>query len=485
MMFRMKFRALVKPAGTTIFMTALALAFSSCAMLGSGGGRKPASANDSKSGYRLRPFEEKTLENGLKILYVPDEALPYISLSLMVRSGAAQDPENQPGLASFVAEMLDKGTRKRSATQIADELGKLGADFDASASADYSLVSLSGLSHHGEQMLGNLAEIVMQPVFSDVEIERTRKNFLAQIERRLDHPDVFASNAFSQYLYGSHAYAHPAIGTEKSVRSLKKKNIIQHYLRFYRPNNTLLAVVGKITPEFKSKVETAFGAWEKREIPTVPFGKVPEIKGVQIELIDKPGLVQTQIRMGELGIKRQDPDFLALRIGNTILGGAFASRLNDRIRKDLGLTYSISSAFDARADVGPFGISTFTKNQSVGQVVSESVKVLAEFKSGGVTKEEVERAKGYLKGVFPSAIETAEKLAFNLMALRLYGIPDSYLTNYLSDIDSLSTSDINRAIRSHIDEKNIKVVVFSNAAEARPQLEKLGTIEVKQASEIE
>lgn len=437
-----------------------------------------------EAGYTLPNYEEKTLSNGLRILYVHDDKLPYVSYSLVVRGGATYDPGSQPGLAALVAELLDKGTAKRSAPQIANDLGQIGADFNSSASVDYSYVGASALSTQAEALLANLVEVVTDPSFPTKEIERARAQMLAQIERRIDNPGMFADLAWMDSLYGNHPYARPVLGTMKSVRTIRKKNIIQYYLRHYRPNNSILAVTGKFTPELKSKIESSFSAWQKRDVEPPTFGPVPEIKGVQIRLVDKPGLVQSQIRIGHKGIRRQNEDFLTLRVANTILGGAFASRLVDRVRKDLGLTYSINSHFDARQDAGPFEISTFTKNETTGQAVSEILKVLGEFKEKGVTKEEVHRAKGYLKGIFPTAIETPEKLAFNLLLLRLYSIPDTYLSNYLSEIDRIDADDVNNVIKKYIDEKNVRIVVYTSAPQVLPQLQPLGNVETKKATEL-
>jgi zinc protease len=432
-------------------------------------------SREASSGYRLAPFTEKLLPNGLRVLFVPDDKLPYISYSLLIRSGSAQDPSGQAGLSSFVAEVLDKGTVKRGAPEVARDLDRLGAEFDASASYDYSMVGLSGLSIHGEVLLSNLIEIVTQPAFSDAEIERTRKQTLAQIERRVDNPDAYTDLAFAEYLFGNHPYGRPVGGSLESVRSIKKKNIIQHYLRHYRPGQSILAVIGKITPDLQSKIEKEFGAWTNRDVPSDTFPPIPKVQGKKFRLVDKPGLVQAQIRIGHPGIRRDSDQFLALRVANTILGGAFASRLNDRLRKELGLTYSVSSFFDARQDVGPFEISTFTKNESIGQAVAETLKLIGQFRQDGVTSAEVERAKGYLKGIFPTAIETPEKLALNLLILRNYGIADSYLTNYLGEIDRLSVADVNRAIRAHISEENVKVVVHASASAALAQLQPLAS----------
>ncbi len=442
------------------------------------------SSNNSKSEYHLRPYHEQTLANGLKILYVEDAALPYITYNLMLKSGSAEDPETTPGLSNFVAELLDKGTAKHDATKLADAMALLGADFNASVGDDYTMASASTLSTHGEELLNLMVEILLQPSFSENEVDRVRKQILAHLEKQIDNANSFADTVWEDYLFSSHPYGKPASGNLKSIESIKRKHIIQHYLKTYRPNNAFLAVVGKFTPELQQKIETAFSPWQARDVAPMTFPAVPAIHGVQIRLVDKPGMVQSQIRLGEPGIKRSNPDFLTLRVANTVLGGGFASRLVDKVRKQLGLTYSISSGFDARLDVGPFEVSTFTKNQTVGQTISETLKVLSEFREKGVTSTEVDRAKGYLKGVFPAAIETAEKLAYNLLLLRLYGIPDTYLTDYLKSIEQISTSDVNKAIKKYFDDKNLKVLVYSSS-EVLPQLQPIGVVDLKSAASLE
>lgn len=446
--------------------------------------------NKGELAYRLPEYEEKTLANGLTVLFVPDDKLPYVSFSLLVRVGGVQDPAGLSGLSSMVAELLDKGTKKRSAPQIASDLGLMGAEFGASASIEHTSVTASSLSMQAEPLLKNFIEIVTEPTFSEKEVERMRKQTVSAIERRVDSPESFADIAFEELLYGTHPYARSVLGSVKSINSIKKKHIIQHYLRYYRPNNSILAVVGKYTPELKRKIEASFMGWQSREIPKLEFPQTPVIQGLQIELIDKPGAVQAQIKFGNFGIKRTNEDFVAIRMANTVLGGAFSSRLSNRIRKELGLTYSIGSSFDARLDRGPFEISTFTKNNSVGQTVSETLKVLSEFREKGVKQSEIEVTKGYLKGVFPTAIETAEKLALNLMLLRFYGIPDSYLTTYLTEVDRLTAGDVNRVIKKYFDDKNLKVVVYTNATETQDQLQPIaqsfgGNLLLKKSSEIQ
>lgn len=484
---RMKSKAVLLVA-CSAFST---LALSGCTSKATreGGAASAATAGNTSSGtsYKLPPFEEKKLANGLQLLFIPDNSLPYVSLSMIVRTGSIHDPDGLEGLSSMVAELIDKGTKRRSAPQIAAELGQIGAEFDATASTEYTTVSGSSLSMKADALLKNFVEIVTEPTFSEAEVERMRKQVLSAIQRLEDQPEAFSSEVFRSYLFGDHVYAHPKLGTLKSVAQIKKKHIIQYYLRHYRPNNSILAVVGKLTPEFKEKVEQALGAWQKRDVLPIKIGQATAPKGRQILLVDKPGLVQAQIRMGSIGIARKSPDFLVVRLANTILGApSLASRLNDRIRRDLGLTYSIHSMFDARQEPGPFALDTFTKNESVAQTINETLKVVNGFREKGVSPAEVEEARGYLKGIFPQAIETPEKLAVNLLLLRFYDVPDTYLTNYISDLDKISANDVNRAIKKYFDDENIKILVYTSADQITEQMKTVkGELTVKKASEYQ
>ena len=419
---------------------------------------------------KLRPYEERELSNGLKLILVNDVSLPYVSFSISLKTGSNVDPSDSSGLSNFVSDLLETGTAKRTAPQIATDLSKLASDFDSSVSNDYTFLSSSCLSEDADPLLEIFHDLVTQASFSNSEIERKRKDLIANATKSQDSPEGFAEKAWVQYLYGEHPYSHSSIGKVSSLQKITKKQIIQHYLKYYRPNNATLTIVGKYTPELIQKAENLFGAWQSRELTPLVYPALDKIEGLKTLIVDKKSLVQAQIRIGNFGIKRSSEDFLTLRIANTILGGAFSSRLVDRVRKELGLTYSISSGFDAKTDRGPFEISTFTKISSVGLTIEETLKVLKRFHNQGVTPEEAEMAKGYLKGIFPAAIETAEKFAHNLVLLKLYGIEDTYLSQYISNVDRTSTDEINAVIRKYFDEKNLKILVYGPVEEIKEQL---------------
>lgn len=471
-----------------LVLTTSCLAIASCGSTSKQPQKPEAQVFKPSSSFKLPSFEEKTLSNGLTVLFVPDESLPYVSYSLLVKGGSSIDPADQSGLTAFVADLLDQGTAKHTAPQLADALADLGSEFEGSVTSDYALFGCSALSSDAGALADLFTEILTQPSFAAEEVERTSKKTIAQLKKRIDSPDAFIDLAWDESIFGpNHPYSHPVNGTVKSVQQFKRKNIIQHYLKFFRPNNSILSVVGKITPEVRTKIEESFGHWEKRNItpPTLP--DVPKVEGMQLLVVNKPGLVQSQIRIGHPGIKRNDPDFLTLRVANTILGGAFSSRLVNHVRRDLGLTYSISSAFDARQGQGVFEVSTFTKNQTLAKTIEESMVVLNEFKNKGVSEEEVNQAKGYMAGMFPTSIETAEKLAFNLMVLRLYGISDNYLRHYLGNLADINADQVNRAIKAHIDPSNVKMVTFSSASDVAAQLKTLKgvNVTVKKASDYQ
>ncbi|MBN8540384.1 MAG: insulinase family protein [Deltaproteobacteria bacterium] len=433
----------------------------------------------------LRKHREVILSNGLKVLFMPDQSLPSLSIGLVIKTGSALDPVGSAGLANLVSDLLDQGTKKRNAIQIADDLGRIGAVFRASVDYDYTHLGITGLSFSSNEILSNFLELTTQPSFTDAEFNRMKKQLVAGIERSFDNPRVVADVASAKFLFGDHPYGRSVSGTATEVASLTKKSVIQHYLKFYRPGNSILVVVGQFDPQFEKKVETDFGAWAKRDLEP---GTIPEpipVAGVRVLVVDKPGLTQAQIRISAIGIKRMDENFLPLRVANTVFGGAFASRLNDRIRKELGLTYSISSGFDARLTSGPFEIDTFTKTDSIEKVVMETIAMYKKFVEAGITSEELKRARGYLSGIFPQAIETSDKLAFNMLLLRNYGISDRYLTHYVRDLGDISASEVNTAIKKTLVPGNLSIVIHAPSQAAESLKGKVDKFEIVPAASIQ
>ncbi len=435
--------------------------------------------SSSSAHFELREYQQVKLNNGLNLILLRDHRIPRTSLSLLVKAGSRNEPPSKAGLNSLVARLLDEGTSTRSAIKIADDFGQIAADYGVDPSQDYTYISASSLSSQKVAMLNQFADVVLNPAFSEKEVRRLKQETLAGLKRMIDNPRATIEREFEERLFAPHPYQNQTIGKASDIEKIKRIDIIKHYLQYYRPNNAWLAVVGDFDEAYVTQVTTAFAAWEGRPQEAAQFPVATKQNELNTVVVSKADLQQAQIIMGQIGIQRTDPDYLALRAANVILGGAFASRLNQHIRDDLGLTYSINSYFDSRLDPGSFTISTFTRLDKVSSTVNETLKVVRDFKSEGVKPEEVAAAQALLKGQFPSALETADRTAFNLLLLRAYGVSDAYLNDFFKNIDRLSVATINEALRKHIDPEKFLIVVYADEKKLGDQLKDLPNVKVE------
>ena len=430
---------------------------------------KPAVAASAGS-FKLRPMREVQLENGLRVLFITDNTLPRVSMTMLVKVGARQDPQGKEGLNNLAAQLLEQGTQSKNATVVADELGQLGTEINIEPSNDFTVIAMDALVNSSDKLLSLYSDIVMNPAFMDAEVARAKAQTIAQQQKKVDNPSAYANDAFDEFLFKGHPYANDVTGTPASVKKITKQDIIRHYLNNYRPNNAQLAVVGRFDKAFEAKVGEAFKKWSGKPIRDFTTPELKPIEGLEVKVLSKPGLQQAQIRIGEFGIRRNDPDFLKLRLANVALGGEFGSRLNQHVRDDLGLTYSIYSYFDARADRGAFAINTFTKNETIGKTLDESLKVFTDFVEKGLTEAEFKASKEQMLGQFPRAIETADRLAYNILILNYYGVPLSYLQDFNKNVAAMTLADVNQTIQKHLDAKKLRVLVYADEKKVGDQL---------------
>lgn len=427
-----------------------------------------------QSGFQLRSYQEETLPNGLRLIFIPDQSLPRVSFQMMVMTGGLYEPKNQGGVAALTFGLLDKGTKTRNALTLADDFAEIGSEFNATAGADLSFISASGISPNRNTLLKLYSDVVMNPAFQNAEIRRLKSQYMAAIEKAMDQPQTYADQLFDEALFADHPYGRPRFGTKASLTKITRADIVRFYQSWVQPKNAILAVVGQIDDGFKQKVRDSFSAWKaEAALPAEPVRPgVADAPGRK--LVSKRDLQQVQVRMGHQGIRRNDPDFLRLRMASLILGGAFASRLNQKIRDDLGLTYSINSNSEARLDRGSFEISTFTRNEKAAETIRETEKVLREFVEKGATQKEVDAAKALLIGQFPSALETPDRLAYNLLILRRYGIGDDYLQDFHGRVNAITLEEVNETARRHLHPDQVKVLVYADQAKVGESLKSLG-----------
>jgi zinc protease len=430
--------------------------------------------------FRLRDFSEITLNNGLRVIFIQDTSLPRVSLQLLISAGSINDPDGKKGITALTMSLLDQGTAKRTANQISDELNQIGSEIAQVPGQDFSTVSVSALSTHKEKVLGIFSDIVMNPAFSAKEINRVRSELRAALMRIVDQPSSFADQKLEEVLFGNHPYGKPILGEVVDLEKISRTDLIRHYFRYVRPNNSSLAVVGNFNEDFKEKVKSLMATWQMRPLENNQLASIIAQPRKEIFLFAKKDLKQTQIRIGQIGITRNHPDFLKLRLANLVLGGAFASRLNQKIRDDLGLTYSISSQSDPRLVAGTFEVSTFTRHEKTKTVIAETLKLVDDFVGKGISQRELNAAKNLLIAQFPGAIETPDRLGYNLLVLRRYGIPDSYLKEFITNVQAVTLAEVNAAIKNNLNAKNLQIVVFSDKEQVLPQLSEIETVQVRE-----
>jgi len=433
---------------------------------------------------KLPPIKEKLLENGLKVVVVEHHELPVISFRLMCKVGSLYDPPGKAGLTRFMAALLDKGTENLSATEIADKIDFIGGSLSAGSGWDATYLTCEVLTKYLDTAAELMQEVTLHPTFSDEEIERLRQQTLTSIENDKDQPATVAAEEFNRWLFDQHPYADPIKGTEESVSSFVREDVLAQYNRVFVPENSVLFIVGDIRPRAGFKAaQKAFGDWPKGTVLITDFPTPQAPDSYRIRLLNKPDATQAQIRFGHLGIARSNEDYFPVSIMNYILGGGgFSSRLVKTIRADMGLTYGIRSSFSTRLQAGPFTISTFTKNESTLEAIEETIKLVKKYQQEGPTEKELEEAKSYYTGSYPLRFETPNQIASQLQNVEIYGLGSDYIEKYRSRIDAVTTEDVRRVALKYLHPDDMIFVVVCRAEDVEVDLEMLGPVEV---SEIE
>lgn len=437
----------------------------------------------------LRPptIVRRTLSNGLPLLIVERHRVPLAAVTLLVRSGSTADPPAKIGAASLTAAMLDEGAGGRSALAIADEIELLGASLSTSSTYDSSVVRLEVPVARLPVALPIAAAVALGPTFPQEELERLRQERLTAILQLRDNPAALAPLAFAHVVYGSHRYGLPAGGTEASLRGLTVTDLREFHAAHYRPDNAALIVIGDVTADsMVPLLESAFGRWSSSgQIPSPSLPSVSRGDDRRIHLLDVPGAAQSQIRIGTVGVSRSTPDYFAITVLNTILGGSFSSRLNQNLREEHGYTYGAFSAFEMRRSAGPFfaaaGVQTDKTAEALKEFFNELNGILAP-----IPRAELERVKNLIALGFPAEFETVQDLSRQLEEVLLYDLPSDYLSTYVERIRAVRAEDVQRAGRRYIDPTNLAIVIVGDARVIRDSIEalKLGPIRPLSLTEV-
>jgi zinc protease len=408
------------------------------------------------------------LPNGLTILVLDQPSLPIVTTNVMVKAGAVNDPDTLAGLAFMVAEMLDDGTKTRSSRQIAEQIEFIGGELAFHGGEDFASGTLRVRRNDINLGFMLLADILMNPVFPQKEVERIRMELLGELQGEKDQPAVIADKAFDALVFIGHPYRRPANGTEQTVRRIIRKDLVAFHQAYYRPNNTIIAIVGDLREaEAIDQVRKHFASWNNKPIPIQKFPPPVPLQRPALKLIDKD-LTQANIIMGHVGINRSNPDFYAVSVMNYILGGGgFSSRLVNRIRDEQGLAYDVDSGFDATVMPGPFTVRLQTRNTSANQAIAGVIEEIKRIRTAPVSDEELADAKAYLVGSFPLRLDTTGKLAALLTLIELHNLGLTYFEDYPKAIMAVTREDVLRVAQKYLHPEAYVLVVVAKQNEAK------------------
>jgi zinc protease len=425
--------------------------------------------------YHFPHVTRRTLENGLKILIAESHAAPLASVRAMVRSGADHDTAEVAGLASLTADLLDEGAGGRDGVALAEELGLLGASLGTGADWDASYVSVDVLSRNIEAALAIFADVVCRPQLPADALERVREERLMELLQQRDEPAAIAAKRFSGLIYGTGTYGNSVSGNPESVARITLDHARNFYRRHFLPNNTAIIVAGDVDAEkVIATLESLFGGWPRGEEPPRPVVKPQEYDQCRIYLIDRPTAVQSEIRIGHLGVARSCGDYFPLSVMNALLGGVFNSRINMNLRERHGYTYGARSTFAFRRQAGPFVVAAPVRNEVTRESVEEVFAELRRIRTGDVEERELADVKSYLMGVFPATVQSSSDIAGRLLDMELYDLPHDYFDRYRDNIGAVGKDDIAAVANKYIDPDRALVVIVGNASQIREPLGTLG-----------
>jgi zinc protease len=410
-----------------------------------------------------------TLENGLKVLLVENPSIPNVSMTGSVLAGARFDPEAKAGLAIMVSRLLDEGTQNRTSLEIADAIESVGGAIETDGSFERIIATVSALSKDIDLSLELLADLLIRPVFPQTYVDKEKERTLAEIVSAKDRPQVIAGWAFNELIYQDHPLHRPSHGYPETVESLTREDLLDFHERFFVPNNVILSIVGDFrVPELLPKIENVFGSWKPRPIsfPTYPAPTRQTSK--RVKYLTMPAQ-QLNIYLGHLGVTRTNPDFYALQVLDTILGGGagFTARIPQRLRDELGLAYTtfasitMTAGMDAGRFVAFIGTSPENMKLAIDGLLNEIRRIIEE----PVTNQELQDAKDYLTGSFVFAFESSPQIARFLVHAEVYGLGFDYIEKYPKYIRAVTVDDISRVARKYLDSENYTLVVVGPVTE--------------------
>jgi zinc protease len=417
---------------------------------------------------RVPTWTKTQLANGATLIVSERHSLPLVSFGITFVGGANQfEPAGKRGVASFTQFMLSEGTTTKTGDQLSDAMQLLGLGIGTGISGEEGTISFVSSTKNFDAALAILADMMLNSNFPPEALERLRARTLVNLTQARDQPNAIGANVFAKILYGeAHPYGQRM--TEASAKAITRDDVIAFHKAYFQPGRAIITVVGDVTPSTaKASVEKALAAWAKGgSKPSFDYPKVPELQPAKIYLVDKPGAAQSVFNIGLPGPPRNTPDYFALQVLNTILGGMFQSRLNANIREQKGYSYGVNSGFNYGKGPGAFRTGGAIVSNKTDLALIEFMKELKGIVGDiPITDEEIKTAKESLIQRLPQRFASVNGISDAITSLTVQGLPDDYYQTYAKNVSAVTKEDLLRVAKRYIDLNHLYIVIVGNRAE--------------------
>lgn len=418
------------------------------------------------------------LKNGIALLVIENHTLPIAAIDLLVPgAGASADPRHKRGLAAFTADLLDESAGGLSALAIADEQARLGARIATRVDGDAARVSVTALTKALDPTLELVAKIVTQPAFAAADLDRVKGDRVTAIEQRRDRPAEVASLVLHEALLGlDSAYGHPVNGVRDDVQGITVGDVQAFHREHWNPAAMTLVIAGDVEPRaIAARLDAALGSWRPKGArpPAPPVAAAARLTH-RLLVVDRPGAAQSDVRIGRIGPDRHDKRYFAFEVLRTTLGGGFTSRLTQRLREQLGITYGAGARMAWWRIPGPFVIASAIATPKTATGISEVVKILDDLTASEVSAAELDKAKLNLVRALPSEFDSNAETAAAFAELALHGLPDDWYARFADQIRKVTAAEVKAAAKALIPSGTMAVAIVGDLAKIRPELDQLG-----------
>lgn len=431
--------------------------------------------------YHFPAFDRRELPNGLTAWTVPLPGATMVNAHLLVDGGASAEDEAHAGVAYLAAQMLTTGTRRLDASAFAEATERLGIEVSSESSWDSARAAFQSLPEHLEEGFGLLAEMIRQPRFDAGEFQRLKAERLNDIQQSRADPGRLAEEMFLRHVFSDATpYRRLSGGTPETITGLTLDDVRAHHDVHWRPGRAHLIVAGAVDPETVTRLaQMQLGDWDGRGPGHRTFETAAR-GGRRVVIVDRPGSVQSELRMGHPGISRTSDRYFPALVMGAMLGGVFGSRLNRRLREELGYTYGARAGFDARRAAGPFTAAAAVQTEVTADALREMLAQLEHVRAAAPDLVELREVRDFLIGVFPLRFETTGGVATAIEPLATYELPDDYWQTYRQRIEAVGPDDVLAAARDLIRPDELLILVTGDAARIRGEVEAagLGPLEV-------